>query len=114
MYERQGYSGVWLDAFDGALAGHDLMGYMTGSSDSVKNAIAGNTFKGDKVALRLWANATQDPNWGYAKFRDTRSRDYRITGNTFENHGTLLDAIRTTLVAEPVVGKARMVDERSQ
>lgn len=27
---------------------------------------------------------------------------------------TLLDAIRTTLVAEPVVGKARMVDERSQ
>ncbi len=59
-------------------------------------AIAGNTFKGDKVALRLWANATQDPNWGYAKFRDTRSRDYRITGNTFENHGTLLDAIRTS------------------
>jgi uncharacterized protein (TIGR03790 family) len=44
MLASAGFNGVWLDAFDGALAGRDLMGYMTGSSDSVKNAIAGNTF----------------------------------------------------------------------
>lgn len=58
--------------------------------------ISGNTFSGDKVALRLWANLTQDPNWMYAKVRDTRSRDYVISGNTFRDHTTLLDVIRTT------------------
>ncbi|MBL8744103.1 MAG: hypothetical protein JNK04_23510 [Myxococcales bacterium] len=36
MLANAGYNGVWLDAFDGALAGHDLMGYMTGSADTVK------------------------------------------------------------------------------
>jgi hypothetical protein len=61
--------------------------------------ITGNTFSGDKVALRLWANATQDPNWGYPKNRDTRSRDYQIAANLFENHGTLLDVTRTTGIA---------------
>lgn len=61
--------------------------------------ISHNTFKGDKVALRLWANATQDPNWGYPKTKDTSSRGYRIQNNTFENHTTLLDVIRTTGIA---------------
>lgn len=59
-------------------------------------SITGNTFNGDKVALRIWANATQDPNWGYPKNRDTRSRDYLIRSNRFENHTTLLDVTRTT------------------
>lgn len=58
--------------------------------------IIGNIFNGDKVALRLWANATQDPNWGYPKNRDTRSRDYFISANLFKDHGTLLDVTRTT------------------
>lgn len=58
-------------------------------------SITENTFKGDKVALRLWANATQDPNWGYPRTRDTRSRDYVVVGNTFEDHQTLLDVSRT-------------------
>lgn len=58
-------------------------------------SITGNTFSGDKVALRIWANATQDPNWGYPKNRDTRSRDYLISANLFKDHGTLLDVIRT-------------------
>jgi nitrous oxidase accessory protein NosD len=59
-------------------------------------AITNNTFKGDKVALRLWSNATQDPNWGYPKTRDTRSRDYTVTGNTFEDQQTVLDVSRTS------------------
>lgn len=54
-----------------------------------------NTFNGDKVALRLWANATQDPNWGYPKTRDTRSRDYVIAANRFDGHTTVLDIMRT-------------------
>jgi nitrous oxidase accessory protein NosD len=55
-----------------------------------------NTFRGDKVALRLWANATQDPNWGYPKTRDTRSRGYEIIGNRFDTHGVVFDLTRTS------------------
>lgn len=40
----EGYNGVFVDTFDGGLKGHDVIAYFTGSSDSVKNAIAGNTF----------------------------------------------------------------------
>ena len=47
------------------------------------NVIAGNRFLNDETAIRLWWNPTQDPNWGYPKFRDTDSRDYLIAGNTF-------------------------------
>jgi len=47
------------------------------------NLIAGNTFTNDQTAIRLWWNPTQDPNWGYPKFRDTDSRDYLLAGNVF-------------------------------
>jgi nitrous oxidase accessory protein NosD len=50
------------------------------------NQIIGNTFDGDLTAVRLWQNASQDPNWGYAKYRDTRSRGYRIEANTFRRN----------------------------
>ncbi len=55
-----------------------------------------NTFRGDKVALRLWANPTQDPNWGYPKTRDTRSRGYDISGNRFDTHGVVFDLTRSS------------------
>ena len=54
------------------------------------NRITDNTFDRDEVAIRLWKNPTQDPNWGYAKKRDTRSRDYVIAGNRFLGNGTAL------------------------
>ncbi|MDX1931520.1 MAG: right-handed parallel beta-helix repeat-containing protein [Capsulimonadales bacterium] len=47
------------------------------------NEIVGNTFFEDNLAIRLWANPTQDPNWGYPKHRDTASHGYKITKNTF-------------------------------
>jgi nitrous oxidase accessory protein NosD len=50
------------------------------------NKIIGNTFDGDVTGVRLWQNATQDPSWGYAKYRDTRSHGYRINGNTFRRN----------------------------
>ncbi len=46
------------------------------------NVIANNSFINDDIGIRLWANERQDPNWGYPKARDTRSRGYRIAGNT--------------------------------
>lgn len=59
------------------------------------NVIAGNTFTNDAVAIRLWANERQDPNWGYPKNRDTRSRDYTITGNTMTGVKTPTEITRT-------------------
>ena len=53
------------------------------------NAIARNAFSGDTTAIYLWANAIEPSDWVYPKKRDTRSRDYRITGNTFRDHLTI-------------------------
>jgi len=55
-----------------------------------------NTFRGDKIAVRLWANLMQDPNWGYPKTRDTQSRGYDISANTFDTHGVVFDLTRTS------------------
>ena len=59
------------------------------------NRITENTFDGDETAIRLWKNATQDPDWGYPKHRDTRSRDYVIAGNTFRGNTTALKVTET-------------------
>jgi nitrous oxidase accessory protein NosD len=60
-----------------------------------QNVITGNTFDRDGMAIRLWQNATQDPNWGYPKARDTRSRGYTIEDNAFLGNAVALD-IRDT------------------
>lgn len=48
------------------------------------NQISNNKFYRNNEGIVLWANKTQDPNWGYAKFRDTQSRDYLIENNHFD------------------------------
>ncbi|HRK22483.1 MAG TPA: right-handed parallel beta-helix repeat-containing protein, partial [Fimbriimonadaceae bacterium] len=49
------------------------------------NLVKGNVFHRETMAVNLWANASQDPNWGYPKNRDTRSRDWKIEGNLFSH-----------------------------
>jgi hypothetical protein len=48
------------------------------------NKVIGNRFYRNNEDLVIWANATQDPNWGYPKNRDTKSRDWSIQENHFE------------------------------
>ena len=62
------------------------------------NRITENRFDGDETAIRLWTNPTQDPDWGYPKQRDTRSRDYVIAGNTFVGNATALKITDTQSV----------------
>ena len=62
------------------------------------HVIVGNTFDQDETAIRLWQNATQDPNWGYPKNRDTRSRGYTIEDNTFRRNKVALDIRETANV----------------
>jgi parallel beta-helix repeat protein len=49
------------------------------------NAIIGNRFFLDSVGVQLWARESEPTDWGYAKKRDTRSRDYQIGNNEFNN-----------------------------
>jgi nitrous oxidase accessory protein NosD len=46
------------------------------------NVIYANQFSDNGIAIRLWQNPSQDPNWGYPRNRETRSRGYQITRNT--------------------------------
>ena len=59
------------------------------------NVIADNSFTNDDIGIRLWANESQDPNWGYPKNRDTRSRDYLITMNKMAGVKTPTQITRT-------------------
>jgi parallel beta-helix repeat protein len=60
-----------------------------------KNKIEENSFSNNKTDIRIWANEKQDPNWGYPKKKDTRSRDWIISGNNFYSQTTALDVKRT-------------------
>ena len=52
------------------------------------NEIHHNIFHENKEAIRLWARKEQPADWGYAKNRDTRSRDYAIVNNNFNSNPT--------------------------
>ncbi len=76
-----------------------------------------NTFTGDDTAIRLWANASQDPNWGYPKARDTRSRDYELGDNRFSNVQTALNVSRTdglTALQDTFTGVAKPLEQGAE
>lgn len=53
------------------------------------NEISYNIFLEDKEAIRLWSRKQQPSDWGYAKYRDTRSARYTIAGNSFNSNPTV-------------------------
>lgn len=61
------------------------------------NIVRFNEFIRDRQGIRAWSNPTQDPNWGYPKHRDTRSRDWTIEDNLFQ--GIFSQAIDLTRTA---------------
>ncbi len=99
---EENWHGVWGGySFDSLIAGNTFARNQEAIAieHGQNNVIAGNTFTGDEIGIRLWANETQDPDWGYAKTRDTRSRDYAITGNTITGVKTETQITRTENVA---------------
>jgi parallel beta-helix repeat protein len=60
-----------------------------------ENDIHHNLFFRDKTAIKLWAGKEQPSDWGYAKYRDTRSRNYKLVLNSYNENKTALDIIRT-------------------
>ena len=70
------------------------------------NAIVANRFEANQTAVRLWWNPTEPSDWGYPKHRDTRSRDYRIAGNTFTGDRVALRVENTQRVVASANGFA--------
>ncbi|HKZ65808.1 MAG TPA: PA14 domain-containing protein, partial [Chitinophagaceae bacterium] len=60
-----------------------------------ENKIAFNLFSKDQEAIRLWARKEQPADWGYARNRDTKSRDYEIVANSFNGNPTVFNLNRT-------------------
>ncbi len=80
--------GIWGGySFGSLMLGNHIENCRTGIAieHGQENAIIGNQFLNDSVGIQLWARASQPADWGYAQHRDTRSRDYQIGKNRFEN-----------------------------
>ena len=59
------------------------------------NEIHHNIFHDNKEGIRLWARKEQPADWGYAKNRDTRSRNYIIVNNNFNENELAMSFNRT-------------------
>ena len=106
---EENWHGVWGGySFDSLIAGNTFARNQEAIAieHGQNNVIASNTFTGDDIGIRLWANETQDPSWGYAKNRDTRSRDYSITANTMTGVKTPTQITRTENVVVDGPGAA--------
>lgn len=111
---EENWHGVWGGySFDSVIAGNTFANNQEAIAieHGQDNAIIGNTFTNDETAIRLWSNAQQDPDWGYPKNHDTRSRDYTIAGNTLSGFKTDFAVTATTgvrITADPPAGYARV------
>ncbi len=107
---EENWHGVWGGySYDSLWQGNRFVRNTEGMAieHGQNHVIQTNTFEANDVAIRLWQNPSQDPNWGYPKNRDTRSRGYRILGNAFLQNKTDFDIKATTEVehdSAPAVG----------
>lgn len=104
--------GLWGGySFDSHIAANEFADNRNGISieHGQGNRILNNTFRRDSTAINLWAIPEQPSDWGYPKHRDTRSRDYEIAGNVFENNRVGL-RIANTNPARFGVNSANRVD----
>ncbi|HUR65667.1 MAG TPA: right-handed parallel beta-helix repeat-containing protein [Chitinophagaceae bacterium] len=93
--------GIWGGySFSTKITGNKFHGNRIGIAieHGQHNEISDNIFSTDKEAIRLWANAKQDPSWGYAKNRDTRSSVYSILKNSFNENETGINIRKTDTV----------------
>jgi parallel beta helix pectate lyase-like protein/PA14 domain-containing protein/copper-binding protein NosD len=59
------------------------------------NDIHHNIFYRDGEAIRLWARKEQPADWGYARNKDTRSRNYAIASNSFNQNSLVFNITLT-------------------
>lgn len=91
--------GVWGGySYDTVISGNYFANNQAGVAieHGQRNQIRDNSFLKDDVAITLWSNPSQDPNWGYGKYHETASVDNVVTGNFFLGNGVAFDQRRTT------------------
>ena len=94
--------GVWGGySFSSRIHGNQFVRNRTGIAieHGQDNVIGGNRFSGDSTAIRLWANPIEPSDWGYPRFRDTRSRDVLIDSNLFAGNRVAVRAASTARLA---------------
>jgi parallel beta-helix repeat protein len=91
-------NGIWAGySYQSQFRGNDIIGCNTGIAieHGQDNYITLNLFGKNKTAVKLWGRASQPADWGYARTRDTRSRDYTIAQNAFVGNRLVFDLART-------------------
>ena len=63
------------------------------------NTIHHNIFYRDNQAIKLWSREQQPADWGYAKHRITRSINYAIAMNSFNENNVVYNLNRTDNIA---------------
>lgn len=93
------WHGIWGGySYETVIAGNvfGLNGEAIAIEHGQDNKIIGNVFRRDTVGIYLWSNEREDPDWGYPKKRDTRSRDTVVAQNIFYDiPGIAFDLRRT-------------------
>ncbi|MBS1653536.1 MAG: right-handed parallel beta-helix repeat-containing protein [Bacteroidetes bacterium] len=60
-----------------------------------QNTISYNLFYKDKEAIRLWGKKEEPSDWGYPKYKDTKSRSYIIASNSFNGDSIVFSIAET-------------------
>lgn len=82
------WHGIWGGfSYQTVIANNEFGGNLAGISieHGQDNIIQGNRFEADSLGIELWAIPNRRADFGLMKYKDTRSRDYRISENTFIN-----------------------------
>ncbi|HEY5219738.1 MAG TPA: right-handed parallel beta-helix repeat-containing protein [Gemmatimonadaceae bacterium] len=90
--------GLWGGySYDSQIVGNCLIGNRNGIAieHGQNNSVLDNRVVGGTTGLWLWANYPEAADWGYPKHRDTHSRDYRVSGNTFVGQRVALRVANT-------------------
>jgi len=94
--------GIWGGySFNTQIVGNQIVNnkYGIGIEHGQDNAIISNVFENNKIGIQLWERMTQPGDWGYAKNRDTQSKNYDIQRNIFTNDSIPLKISHSTKVA---------------
>jgi parallel beta-helix repeat protein len=89
--------GVWGGySYNSAIAGNQFRNNNVGIAieHGQDNDIYNNLFFRDRVAIKLWAKP-ESADWAYAKIRDTKSKNYHLVLNSFNENKIAVDLIRT-------------------
>lgn len=98
-YLRGSRYGVWGGySWETVIQGNCFGGnqYGVAIEHGQENFIEGNRFDGDSLVISLWSRASEPADWGYARYRDTRSRNHRVADNIFAANAEIWRLERTS------------------